>query len=157
MVNTISEGNPGSKPKHPQIILPGVQRRISDVLDIRCDRNFFPKLDTIKQFQRVLVIEACSTQCGGLTSSMVVPYVNFIWIFQSVVTGMKNRNIGFWVIQGPGWLLLLYLVYAQAISAFSYDLGVTMETQESAEMITEVGVRLVGTLQVNYLIGWCFP
>ena len=88
---------------------------------------------------------------------MVVPYVNFIWIFQSVVTGIKNRNIGFWVIQGPGWLLLLYRVYAQAISAFSYDPGVTMGTQESAEMIKEVGVRLGGTLQVNYLIGWCFP
>jgi hypothetical protein len=36
--------------------------------------------------------------------------------------------------------LLFYLVYAQAIPAFNYDLGVTMGTQESAEKITEVGV-----------------
>ena len=57
-----------------------------------------------------------------------------------MVTEMKNRNIGFWVIQVPGWLLLLYLVYAQAIPAFNYDLGVTMGTQEPAEKITEVGV-----------------
>lgn len=57
-----------------------------------------------------------------------------------MVTGMKNRNIGFWVLHGPGWLLLLYLVYAQAIPAFNYDLGVSMGTQESAERITEIGV-----------------
>ncbi len=53
---------------------------------------------------------------------------------------MKKRNIGFWVLHGPGWLLLLYLVYAQAIPAFNYDLGVAMGTQEPAEQITEVGV-----------------
>jgi len=53
---------------------------------------------------------------------------------------MKNRDIGFWVLQGPGWILLLYLLYAQAIPAFSYDLGVAMGTQESAEQITGVGV-----------------
>jgi hypothetical protein len=41
---------------------------------------------------------------------------------------------------GPGWLLLLYVVYAQAIPAFDYDLGVTMGTQEPAEQITEVGI-----------------
>lgn len=41
--------------------------------------------------------------------------------------------------QGPGWLLLLYLIYAQAIPAFDYQLGVRMGTQESADMITEVG------------------
>jgi len=57
-----------------------------------------------------------------------------------MVTGMKNRNIGFWVLHGPGWLLLLYLVYAQAIPSFNYDLGVSMGTQESAERITEIGV-----------------
>ena len=50
-----------------------------------------------------------------------------------------KRNMGFWSIQGPGWLLLIYLLYAQAIPAFDYDLGVTMSTQESAEQITEVG------------------
>lgn len=42
-------------------------------------------------------------------------------------------------IQIPGWLLLAYLLYAQAIPAFDYDLGVRMGTQESAEVITEVG------------------
>lgn len=55
-------------------------------------------------------------------------------------TGMKNQRFGFWVLHGPGWLLLLYLVYAQAIPAFNYELGVAMGTQEPAEQITEVGV-----------------
>jgi len=53
---------------------------------------------------------------------------------------MKHRGIGFWALQGPGWLLLLYLVYAQALPAFDYELGVSMGTQEPAEQITEVGV-----------------
>lgn len=44
------------------------------------------------------------------------------------------------MLHGFGWLLLLYLVYAQAISAFDYDLGIAMGTQEPAERITEVGV-----------------
>ena len=39
---------------------------------------------------------------------------------------MENRGIGFWMLLGPGCLLLLYLVYAQAIPAFGYDLGVSM-------------------------------
>jgi hypothetical protein len=51
---------------------------------------------------------------------------------------MKLGN-GFWMIQGPGWLLFLYLIYAQAIPAFDYELGVAMGTQESAEAITAVG------------------
>lgn len=51
-----------------------------------------------------------------------------------------SLNIGFWLIQIPGWLLVLYLVYAQAIPAFDYDLGVAMGTQESADVITGVGV-----------------
>ena len=51
-----------------------------------------------------------------------------------------KRDIEFWSIQGPGWLLLAYLVYAQAIPAFDYDLGITMGTQESAEQISDVGV-----------------
>jgi len=53
---------------------------------------------------------------------------------------MKNRRGGSWTVQGPGWLLLIYLVYAQAIPAIDYDLGITMGTQESAEVVTEVGV-----------------
>ena len=44
------------------------------------------------------------------------------------------------MIQAPGWLLFLYLILAQAIPAFDYDLGVAMGTQESAETITPVGV-----------------
>ena len=53
---------------------------------------------------------------------------------------MKTRGTGFWLLHGPGWLLLLYLVYAQAIPALDYDLGVSMGTQEPAEQITAVGV-----------------
>jgi hypothetical protein len=44
------------------------------------------------------------------------------------------------MLQGPGWLLLLYLIYAQAIPAFDYQLGVAMGTQEAPDAITEVGV-----------------
>jgi hypothetical protein len=51
-----------------------------------------------------------------------------------VVRGPKQ-----WWLQIPGWLLLTYLVYAQAIPAFDYELGVRMGTQESAQRITEVG------------------
>jgi len=42
-------------------------------------------------------------------------------------------------LQIPGWLLLAYLVYAQAIPAFNYEWGVRMGTQEPAQRITEVG------------------
>ena len=52
---------------------------------------------------------------------------------------MSRARFVFLAIQGPGWLLVLYLVYAQAIPAFDYQLGVRMGTQESAELITEVG------------------
>lgn len=53
---------------------------------------------------------------------------------------MIKRDISFWIVQVPGWLLFLYLVYAQAIPAFNYDVGIAMGTQESAEQITDVGV-----------------
>ncbi|MBT8118124.1 MAG: hypothetical protein KJN89_00280 [Gammaproteobacteria bacterium] len=52
---------------------------------------------------------------------------------------MMKRDVNFWLIQLPGWLLFFYLVYAQAIPAFDYDMGVAMGTQEPAEQITEVG------------------
>ena len=55
------------------------------------------------------------------------------------MTTTRKRGLFFWTLQGPGWLLLIYLVYAQGISAISYELGVTMGTQESAEAISEVG------------------
>ena len=51
---------------------------------------------------------------------------------------MRNRErvLTFWLLQAPGWLLLLYLIYAQAIPAFGYDIGVKMGTQEPVEMLT---------------------
>ena len=55
------------------------------------------------------------------------------------MTTMTKRGFGFWILQGPGWLLFIYLIYAQVISAFSYQLGVAMGTQEPAEVLTEVG------------------
>lgn len=53
---------------------------------------------------------------------------------------MKTGHSGFWALQIPGWLLFIYLVYAQAIPAFDYELGVVMGTQEPASRVTEVGV-----------------
>ena len=50
-----------------------------------------------------------------------------------------RKDVNFWLLHGPGWLLLAYLIYAQAIPAFDYELGIAMGTQESAEVITEVG------------------
>ena len=49
------------------------------------------------------------------------------------------RGPEYWWLQIPGWLLVAYLVYAQAIPAFDYELGVRMGTQESAQRITDVG------------------
>jgi len=51
-----------------------------------------------------------------------------------------KRDINFCLIQVPGWLLLCYLIYAQAIPAFSYETGVNMGTQESAGVVSDVGV-----------------
>lgn len=51
----------------------------------------------------------------------------------------KRREKSFWLIQIPGWILLIYLVYAQGITAFGYDIGVSMGTQEPVETITEIG------------------
>ena len=53
---------------------------------------------------------------------------------------VTRKGPGFWLLQSPGWLLLLYLIAAQGIPAFDYELGIAMGTQESAEQITEVGV-----------------
>ena len=55
------------------------------------------------------------------------------------MTTQKRKGLAFWALQGPGWLILIWLVDAQDISAFSYERGVAMGTQESAESITEVG------------------
>ena len=50
------------------------------------------------------------------------------------------RGRAFVFIQVTGCLFLVYLVYAQGITALDYDYGVAMGTQEPAERITEVGV-----------------
>ena len=50
-----------------------------------------------------------------------------------------RRGGGFWLLHVPGWVLLTYVSYAQGITAFNYELGVAMGTQEPAEVITEVG------------------
>jgi len=50
-----------------------------------------------------------------------------------------KHGTSFWVLQIFGWFLLAYLIYAQGITAFGYELGVAMGTQEPAEAITEVG------------------
>ena len=55
------------------------------------------------------------------------------------MTTIRQRGFTFWALQGSGWLLLIWLIYAQGISAFGYELGVAMGTQEPAEKITEVG------------------
>lgn len=52
---------------------------------------------------------------------------------------MDSDRFRFWSVQGPGWLLLVYLVIAQGIPAFGYEYGVAMGTQEPATRITEVG------------------
>ena len=51
----------------------------------------------------------------------------------------NRHSASFWLLQVPGWLLLVYLIYAQGIAAFGYDIGVRMGTQEPATTITEVG------------------
>lgn len=51
----------------------------------------------------------------------------------------RKHSANFWMIQVPGWLLLVYLIFAQGVSALDYELGAKMGTQESAETITEVG------------------
>lgn len=52
---------------------------------------------------------------------------------------MNHQSFRFWSLQISGWMLLAYLVYAQGIPAFGYELGVKMGTQEPASEITEVG------------------
>ncbi|MDJ0994005.1 MAG: hypothetical protein QNI90_10550 [Dinoroseobacter sp.] len=49
-------------------------------------------------------------------------------------------NIAFWFIQGPGWLLFIYLVVGQCTAAVNYNLSVRLGTQEPSARITEVGV-----------------
>lgn len=53
---------------------------------------------------------------------------------------MKKQSAAFWFLQISGWLFIAYLVYAQGVSAISYDYGIAMGTQEPAARITEIGV-----------------
>ena len=57
----------------------------------------------------------------------------------AMTTTKSKYGASFWGLQIPGWLLLIYLIYAQGITAFGYDIGVAMGTQEPAEKVTEVG------------------
>ena len=49
-------------------------------------------------------------------------------------------DVGFWIVQLPGWILFFYLVVAQCLSALNYSIGIRMGAQEPAEQVTEVGV-----------------
>ena len=42
------------------------------------------------------------------------------------------------MLQGSGWVLVFYLIIAQGIPAFDYQIGVRMGTQRSAAAITNV-------------------
>lgn len=53
---------------------------------------------------------------------------------------MISEGFAFWLVQGPGWLLVAYLAVAQGLSALRYEWGVRMGTQEPAERITRIGV-----------------
>jgi hypothetical protein len=52
---------------------------------------------------------------------------------------MKVRGIGFWMLQVPGWPLVILLSLGQGIAAIDYELAVRMGTQDSAAAVTEVG------------------
>ena len=52
---------------------------------------------------------------------------------------MTRRGIGFWALQGPGWLSVFLLIFSQGIAAFDYEFAVRMGTQDSADAVTEVG------------------
>jgi hypothetical protein len=45
-----------------------------------------------------------------------------------------------WLVEIPGWSLLLYLVLVQAPSAVNYEWGALAGVQESQEQITPIGV-----------------
>ena len=52
----------------------------------------------------------------------------------------NSSEVERYLIQYPGWILLAYLVLAQAPAAFYYDWTVRWGLQESAEQITPIGV-----------------
>ena len=63
-----------------------------------------------------------------------------------------DRGAAYWLLQGPGWLLLACLLHAQAIPAFDYELGVRMGTQEPSQRITEVGAAFWYGFAVSDLV-----
>lgn len=71
---------------------------------------------------------------SGMTATLVDPLTDWT----SNMTMTRQHGFSFWMLQGLGWLLLIYLIYAQGISAFSYELGVAMGTQEPAEVLNDV-------------------
>ena len=68
---------------------------------------------------------------------------------------MVDKSVARWLLHVPGWLLLAYLIYAQAIPAFDYELGVRMGTQEPARSVTDIGVAygLVAAARWQHRIG----
>ncbi len=58
---------------------------------------------------------------------------------REIAATTRRHDRAFWIVQVPGWLLLLYLIYAQGIPAFGYEFGVAMGTQEPVKTVTEVG------------------
>lgn len=46
---------------------------------------------------------------------------------------MKNQVVAARFLQVSSWVFLVYLIYAQGISAVDYDFGIAMGTQEPAE------------------------
>jgi hypothetical protein len=64
----------------------------------------------------------------------------------TVVRKLKHSNktnttsLRLWLVEIPGWFLLMYLVLAQVPSAMNYESGVQAGVQESQEQITPIGV-----------------
>ena len=53
---------------------------------------------------------------------------------------MKNRKLGFWILQGIAILLVIFFLSGQTLSLFNYDFAVSIGMQESVGEITEVGI-----------------
>ena len=54
----------------------------------------------------------------------------------------NKRTAGFWIIMVVGMLLLVILVFGQAMSFINYDFAVSMGLQESREVIGGMGVAV---------------
>ena len=54
----------------------------------------------------------------------------------------NKRTAGFWIIMLVGMLLLVVLVFGQAMSFINYDLAVSIGLQESKEVIGAMGVAV---------------